>query len=164
MSTVLMHRQEKWFTTLMLTMVPTVSLGAINLHNNLPMLNILILFLDGVVKVKCQKWWMEAIFWHKPWSLFWWQVLFFIMTTLSLVLFLCNSHLEAPRNTGWVAGESESRSRFPALSIFKWDMSPKLCPLFENDLAFLAPVGFLKMTWLFETPAKMQKNWHFETT
>jgi hypothetical protein len=55
MSTVLMHRQEKWFATLMLTMVPAVSLGAINLHNNLPMLNILILFLDGVVKVKCQK-------------------------------------------------------------------------------------------------------------
>jgi hypothetical protein len=63
-----------------------------------------------------------------------------------------------------VAGESESRSRFPALSIFKWDKSPKLCPLFENELIFLAPVGFLKMTRLFETPAKMQKIWHFETT
>jgi hypothetical protein len=64
-----------------------------------------------------------------------------------------------------VAGESESRSRFPVLSIFKWDYSPKLCwRLFENDLAFLAPVGFLKMTRLFEMPAKMQKIWHFETT
>jgi hypothetical protein len=42
-------------------------------------------------------------------------------------------------------GESESRSRFPALSIFKRDYSPKLCRLFE-------------------TPAKMQKIRHFETT
>jgi hypothetical protein len=63
-----------------------------------------------------------------------------------------------------VAGKSESRSRFPALSIFKQDYSPKLCRLFENDSAFLAPVGFLKMTGLFETPAKMQKIRHFETT
>jgi hypothetical protein len=64
-----------------------------------------------------------------------------------------------------VAGESESHSRFPALSIFKWDYSPKLRWLFENDLVFfLAPVGFLKMTRLFEMPAKMQKTWHFETT
>jgi hypothetical protein len=60
------------------------------------------------------------------------------------------------------AGESESRSRFPALSIFKRDYSPKLCRL--NDSAFLVPVGFLKMTRLFETPAKMQKIRHFETT
>jgi hypothetical protein len=49
-----------------------------------------------------------------------------------------------------VAGKSESRSRFPALSIFKRDYSPKLCRLFENDSAFLAAVGFLKMTRLFE--------------
>jgi hypothetical protein len=63
-----------------------------------------------------------------------------------------------------VAGESESRSHFPVLSIFKWDYSPKCCRLFENDLAFLAPLGFLKMTRLFETPPKMQKIGHFETT
>jgi hypothetical protein len=50
------------------------------------------------------------------------------------------------------------------LSIFKRDYSPKLCRLFENDLAFLATVGFLKMTRLFEMPAKMQKIRHFETT
>jgi hypothetical protein len=61
-------------------------------------------------------------------------------------------------------GQSESHSRFPVLSIFKWDYSPKLCRLFENDSAFLAPVGFLKMTRLFETTTKMQKFWHFETT
>jgi hypothetical protein len=61
-------------------------------------------------------------------------------------------------------GKSESRSRIPALSIFKRDYSPKLCRLFENDSASLAPVGFLKMTRLFETPAKMQKIRHFETT
>jgi hypothetical protein len=30
--------------------------------------------------------------------------------------------------------------------------------------SFLVPVGFLKMTRLFETPAKMQKIRHFETT
>jgi hypothetical protein len=64
-----------------------------------------------------------------------------------------------------VAGERESHSHFPALSIFKWDyFSPKLCRLFENDSAFLVPVGFLKMTRLNETPAKMQKIRHFETT
>jgi hypothetical protein len=33
----------------------------------------------------------------------------------------------------------------------------KTLPAFENDSAFLAQVGFLKMTRLFETPAKMQK-------
>jgi hypothetical protein len=63
-----------------------------------------------------------------------------------------------------VAGKSEARSHFPALSIFKRDYLPKLCRLFENDLAFLVPVGFLKMTRLFETPAEMQKIRHFETT
>jgi hypothetical protein len=55
-------------------------------------------------------------------------------------------------------GKSESHSRFPVLSIFKWDYSPNLCWLFENDSAFLVPVGFLKC-W-----QKMQKIRHFETT
>jgi hypothetical protein len=36
--------------------------------------------------------------------------------------------------------------------------------LFWHQSAFLVPVGFLKMTWLFEMLAKMQKVWHFETT
>jgi hypothetical protein len=63
-----------------------------------------------------------------------------------------------------VAGKSESRSRFPVLSIIKRDYSPKLCQRFENDSAFWAQVSFLKMTRLFEMPAKMQKIWHFETT
>jgi hypothetical protein len=37
-------------------------------------------------------------------------------------------------------------------------------PAFENDSAFLAQVGFLKMTRLFETSPKMKKIRHFETT
>jgi hypothetical protein len=47
------------------------------------------------------------------------------------------------------------RSRFPALSIFKQDYSPKLC---ENDSAFLAPVGF------FKSRQKCKKIRNFETT
>ena len=51
-----------------------------------------------------------------------------------------------------------SPSRFPALSIFKWDYSPKLRRLFENDLVFfLAPVGFLKMTGFLKCRQKCKK-------
>jgi hypothetical protein len=35
---------------------------------------------------------------------------------------------------------------------------PKLCRLFENDAAFLASVGFLKMTRLFWNAGKDAKN------
>jgi hypothetical protein len=48
-------------------------------------------------------------------------------------------------------GESESRSRFPRFR-------------FSNGTTRQNFAGFLKMTRLFETPAKMQKIRHFEAT
>jgi hypothetical protein len=54
--------------------------------------------------------------------------------------------------------KSESRSRFPAFSIFKRDYSPKLCRLFEND-GFLKRRQKCKNSGTFKAPrAAITKN------
>jgi hypothetical protein len=76
----------------MLTKVAAVSLCAINLQNNLPIHNILILFLDGVVKAICQKMMNGGNILVQTMKLGLMTSCVFIMTTLILVLFLHNSH------------------------------------------------------------------------
>jgi hypothetical protein len=71
-----------------------------------------------------------------------------ILTKLAISIYFDCPHGSSPKRR-MSGGESESRSRFPTHSIFKRNYLPKLCRLFENDAAFLASVGFLKMTRLF---------------
>jgi hypothetical protein len=63
-----------------------------------------------------------------------------------------------------VAGRVSPVHVFPRFRFSNGTARQNFAGNLENDSAFLAQVGFLKMTRLLETPAKMQKIRHFETT